>query len=121
MKPRLLKKAFRNTSALPTTPSAPLRWLRLFFLMAQPPSYVRRGIASLNIRSTAPLTFGSQLYRPHLQWLRTSFLRKLSSLGRLKKNGKFAKNKSMSKPDSPFTSFDGRVLHDADFRDVEFV
>jgi len=48
-------------------------------------------------------------------------LRNLLSLGRLKKNDKFAKNKSMSKPASPFTSFDGKVLHDADFRDVEFI
>jgi hypothetical protein len=31
--------------AKPTTPSAPLQWLRVFFLMAQPPR--RWGIASL--------------------------------------------------------------------------
>ena len=32
----LLKIAFGNASAIPTTPSAPLPWLRIFFLMAQP-------------------------------------------------------------------------------------
>jgi uncharacterized protein YjbI with pentapeptide repeats len=45
-----------------------------------------------------------------------------SGLGLLKKTGKFAKNKSMSKPSfPPLTSFDGKVFHDADFRDAEFV
>src|SRR5215471_17396740 len=38
-----LKKAFRNTSAIPTTPSAPLRSLRIFFLMAQPPLLYQEG------------------------------------------------------------------------------
>src|SRR5215831_15863306 len=38
-----LKSAFRNTSSIPTTPSAPLRWLRIFFLMAQPPLLYREG------------------------------------------------------------------------------
>src|SRR5215475_9157501 len=35
----LPKNAFRNTSALPTTPSAPLRWLSIFILdgAATPP------------------------------------------------------------------------------------
>jgi hypothetical protein len=42
----IFKNAFRNISAIPTTPSAPLWWLRIFFLMAQPP-YIRRGVASL--------------------------------------------------------------------------
>ena len=39
----LLKNAFRNTSVFPTTPSAPLRWLRIFFLMAQPPLLYQEG------------------------------------------------------------------------------
>src|SRR5215813_14238517 len=38
-----LKNAFRNTSAISTTPSAPLRWLRIFFLMAQPPLLRQEG------------------------------------------------------------------------------
>ena len=37
------KNAFRNTSAIPTTPSAPLRWLRIFFFMAQPPLLTQEG------------------------------------------------------------------------------
>jgi hypothetical protein len=41
--PPLLKHAFRNTSAIPTTPSAPLRWRRIFFLMAQPPLLYQEG------------------------------------------------------------------------------
>src|SRR5215475_7441021 len=43
MEPPLLKNAFRNTSAMPTTPSAPLRWLRIFLLMAQPPLLYQEG------------------------------------------------------------------------------
>jgi len=39
----LLRNAFRNTSAVPTTPSAPLRWLRIFLLMAQPPLLYQEG------------------------------------------------------------------------------
>jgi hypothetical protein len=39
----LLRNAFRNTSATRTTPSAPLRWLRIFFLMAQPPLLCQKG------------------------------------------------------------------------------
>ena len=39
----LLENAFRNTSSIPTTPSAPLRWLRIFFLMAQPPLLYQGG------------------------------------------------------------------------------
>src|SRR5215475_4579162 len=39
----LLWNAFRNTSAIPTSPSAPLRWLRIFFLMAQPPLLYQEG------------------------------------------------------------------------------
>jgi hypothetical protein len=38
-----LKSAFRNTLAIPTTPSEPLRWLRIFFLMAQPPLLYQEG------------------------------------------------------------------------------
>ena len=37
------KAAFRNTSAIPTTPSAPLRWLRIYSLMAQPPLLYQEG------------------------------------------------------------------------------
>src|SRR5215471_10191366 len=42
-----LRNAFRNTSAIPTTPSAPLRWPRIFFLMAQPPLLYQEGNSSL--------------------------------------------------------------------------
>src|SRR5215475_9782271 len=42
-----LKTAFRNTSSIPTTPSAPLRWLRIFFLMAQPPLLCQEGSGTL--------------------------------------------------------------------------
>src|SRR5215471_17138140 len=38
-----LKNAFRNTASIPTTPSAPLQWLRIFFLMAQPPLLYQEG------------------------------------------------------------------------------
>jgi hypothetical protein len=38
-----LKIAFLNTSAILTTPSAPLQWLRIFFLMAQPPLLYQEG------------------------------------------------------------------------------
>src|SRR5215470_6513278 len=44
----LLWNAFRNTSANPTTPSAPLRWLRIFFLMAQPPLLYQEGSGAPN-------------------------------------------------------------------------
>ena len=37
------KYASRNISSIPTTPSAPLRWLRIFFLMAQPPLLYQEG------------------------------------------------------------------------------
>jgi hypothetical protein len=39
----LSKNAFRNSSAILTTPSAPLWWLRIFFLMAQPPLLCQEG------------------------------------------------------------------------------
>ena len=38
-----LRNAFGNTSAISTTPSAPLRWLRGLFLMAQPPLLYQEG------------------------------------------------------------------------------
>jgi hypothetical protein len=47
----LPRKAFRNTSAIPTTPSAPLRWLRIFFLMAQPPLLYQEGNCQPQIHS----------------------------------------------------------------------
>jgi len=53
------KNAFRNTSAIRTTPSAPLRWLRIFFLMAQPPLLYKEG-------NFQPDTH-SHLHRPRLQ------------------------------------------------------
>src|SRR5262249_15973740 len=34
-----------------TTPAPPLRWLRIFFLLAQPPLLTRRGIRSPSRRS----------------------------------------------------------------------
>jgi len=43
----LFKDAFRNTSAFPTTPSAPLRWLRIFLLMAQPPLLYQAELSKL--------------------------------------------------------------------------
>src|SRR5215470_1258066 len=51
MEPFLLKNGFRNTSAIPTTPSAPLRWLRAFFLMAQPPLLCQEGRRQPDIHS----------------------------------------------------------------------
>jgi hypothetical protein len=47
----LVKRAFRNTSAIPTTPSAPLRWLRIFLLMAQPPLLYQEGNCQPDIHS----------------------------------------------------------------------
>src|SRR5215831_18367896 len=58
----LLRNAFRNTSASLTTPSAPLRWLRIFFLMAQPPLLYQEGSCQPDIHS--------QLHRPRLQLIR---------------------------------------------------
>src|SRR5262245_44926605 len=55
----LLKNAFRNITAIPTTPSAPLRWLRIFFLMAQPPLLYQEGNCQPDIHS--------QLRRPREQ------------------------------------------------------
>src|SRR5262249_26867739 len=54
-----LRNAFRNTSSTPTTPSAPLRWLRIFFLMAQPPLLYQEGNCQPDIHS--------QLRRPREQ------------------------------------------------------
>src|SRR5215467_8259228 len=48
----LLRNLFRNASANPTTPSAPLRWLRIFFLMAQPPLLYQEGNSSLTVFHT---------------------------------------------------------------------
>ena len=59
MEQSLLKDAFRNSSACLTTPSAPLRWLRVFFLMAQPPLLYQEG-------SCQPLIH-SQLQSPRLE------------------------------------------------------
>ena len=50
------KNAFRNTSAIRTTPSAPLRWLRIFFLMAQPPLLYQEGNGAPNSSITPSLT-----------------------------------------------------------------
>jgi hypothetical protein len=47
----LLKNSFRNTSLTPTTPSEPLRWLRIFFLMAQPPLLYQKGNCQPHIHS----------------------------------------------------------------------
>src|SRR5215831_13746746 len=49
----LPKNAFRNSSSIPTTPSAPLRWLRIFFLMAQPPLLYQEGNCQPDIHSAA--------------------------------------------------------------------
>src|SRR5262252_7778601 len=54
-----LKNAFRNTSSIPTTPSAPIRWLRVFFLMAQPPLLYQEGNRQPDIHS--------HLHRPRPQ------------------------------------------------------
>src|SRR5215475_3224592 len=55
----LPKNAFRNASSIPTTLSAPLRWLRIFYLMAQPPLLYQEGNCQPDIHS--------QLHRPRLQ------------------------------------------------------
>src|SRR5215831_2660470 len=47
----LLKNALRKTSAIPTTPSAPMRWLRIFFLMAQPPLLYQEGNCQPHVHS----------------------------------------------------------------------
>src|SRR5215813_1156066 len=52
----LLRNALRNTSAIPTTPSAPLRWLRIFFLMAQPPLLYQEGSGAPNSSFTPSVT-----------------------------------------------------------------
>jgi hypothetical protein len=51
MESSLLKNAFRNSSAILTTPSAPLRWLRIFLLMAQPPLLYQEGSYEPQIHS----------------------------------------------------------------------
>jgi hypothetical protein len=63
----LLENAFRNTSATLTTPSAPLRWLRIFFLMAQPPLLSQEGcfIASLTISHSFSQRRGPKLLAPN--------------------------------------------------------
>src|SRR5215475_4264910 len=67
----LLRNAFRNTSAIPTTPSAPLRWLRIFFLMAQPPLLYQEGSRRPDIHShPRQPDIHSQLHRPRLQLIR---------------------------------------------------
>src|SRR5215831_18216669 len=45
------KNAILNNSSIPTTPSAPLRWLRIFFLMAQPPLLYQEGNCPPQIHS----------------------------------------------------------------------
>src|SRR5215475_15022413 len=55
----LLKSAFRNTSAIPTTPPAALRRLRDILLMPQPPLLYQEG-------NSQPDTH-SHLHRPRLQ------------------------------------------------------
>ena len=59
----LLRNAFRNTSAIPTTPSAPLRWLRIVFLMAQPPLLCQEG-SGAPCSFTALRTEISEAHRP---------------------------------------------------------
>src|SRR5215475_12865311 len=46
-----LRNAFRNASAIRTTPSAPLRCLRIFLLMAQPPLLYQEGNSQPSIHS----------------------------------------------------------------------
>src|SRR6516165_940067 len=69
-----LKNAFRNSSTIPTTPSAPLRWLRIFFLMAQPPLLYQEGNCQPAIHS--------QRHRPPYMGIARShsFFRSLSIL-----------------------------------------
>src|SRR5215475_15502223 len=55
----LSKERIPKPSSIPTTPSAPLRWLRIFFLMAQPPLLYQEGSRQPYIRS--------HLHRPPLQ------------------------------------------------------
>src|SRR5262249_50386524 len=66
------KNAFRNTASIPTTPSAPLRWLRIFFLMAQPPLLYQEGncqpdshsrLHRPRVRSPLPFRFKHQVER----------------------------------------------------------
>src|SRR5215471_6664638 len=45
------KKCNSYNSSIPTTPSAPLRWLRIFFLMAQPPLLYQEGNCPPQIHS----------------------------------------------------------------------
>src|SRR5215475_10145322 len=58
----LLKSAFRNTSSIPTTPSAALRRLRDILLTPQPPLLYQEG-------NSQPDTH-SHLHRPRLQLVR---------------------------------------------------
>src|SRR5215470_6262962 len=63
----LFRNAFRNTSAIPTTPSAPLRWLRIFFLMAQPPLLYQEGSGAPN--SFTPYRLDSARHPPVDLWI----------------------------------------------------
>src|SRR5215469_13243982 len=51
----LFKNAFRNISAILTTPSAPLWWLRIFLLMAQPPLLYQEGSCPFYLYLSTPL------------------------------------------------------------------
>jgi hypothetical protein len=67
----LSKNAFRNTSAILTTPSAPLRWLRIFFLMAQPPLLYQEGSYLSHIQrlcSPDVCPTGGRRPRRHAHW-----------------------------------------------------
>ena len=79
MGPVLMRKnALRNTSAILTTPSAPLRWLRIFFLMSQPPLLFQEGSGAARFNhacidrsgaKTADRDFqGSPHRRRHSRW-----------------------------------------------------
>src|SRR5215467_2451974 len=57
----LVRNAIRNTSAIPTTPSAPLRWLRRFFLMAQPPLLYQEGSGVPNVIDFEIAWLGSEI------------------------------------------------------------
>src|SRR5215469_12324328 len=71
-----LKNAFRNTSSIPTTPSAPLRRLRIFLSMAQPPLLYQEGSRQPYIHS--------HLHRPRLQSFFASLkYRRLTIKGRV--------------------------------------
>src|SRR5215475_12391906 len=68
----LLRNAFRNGSAIPTTPSAPLRWLRIFFLIAQPPLLYQEGSGAPNsftpsVTARSLILEKARGHRPRLQ------------------------------------------------------